>query len=130
MLAAELYDQLVNFNLINIPVLSICMDNAFANDALVVEFKKKQIGIDNTQRLRCFAHVMNLACQDAINALTSKPISNQTEDPIVLRVRKIVIFIRGSNKRILLFESLQKDKKKLKLILDVETRLINLSFIF
>lgn len=117
-LAHAFWDVLKEFNLRE-KILSVTTDNASNMDTLFEELEKlfSELGIpfdSKNFRIRCFAHIMNLACQAIIRSIgdgdqTEYPSDAESDDeedtrkanvlPVVAKLRKGVVAIRNSPQR-------------------------------
>lgn len=145
-LAKAFWDVLKEYNLFA-KLLSVTTDNATNMDTLFVELEKlfNEIGISfdsKNFRVRCFAHIMNLACQAMIHSVgdgpaTEYPSDSDSDDeeqekasqkakvlPVVAKMRKGVVAIRSSpQRRELLLRQCIAAKIEPKVVLrDVRTR--------
>ncbi len=112
---------LQEFNINESRLMAITMDNASNNDTFVDSCKEFFPSIINlkTRRVRCFAHTINLCCQEFVKEAKKVKDSNDNIGRIE-KLRKIVLFINDSPKISSKFAKLQINP--LKPILDCKTR--------
>ena len=92
--------------------LGITLDNASNNDSFIEELSfGSGTSFKSFHHIRCFAHVLNLGIQAALDILNDELAS----------LRRVIRKIRSSPQSFLKFKELQKDMP-LKPILDVQTR--------
>lgn len=126
-------------------LLSLTTDNASNMDTMFEELEILALGDDiifdsKNYRVRCFAHIMNLACQDMINSIgdggadayssdidtdDEQQTSKKKELPVVTKLRKGIIAVRRSTqRRELFFRQCVAAEIEPKMVLrDVRTRL-------
>lgn len=119
-LANAFWEVLKEYDLFG-KVLSVTTDNASNMDTLFEELEKlfSEIGIpfdSKNYRIRCFAHIMNLACQAMIYSVGDGPATEYPSDdsddednekasqkakvlPVIAKMRKGVVSIRSSPQR-------------------------------
>lgn len=142
-IAAFFYDVLKDYSLLE-KVLSVTTDNASNMDTMFDELEKLlcEAGItfdSKNYRIRCFAHILNLACQDMIRAIgdgdavkyPSDDENDEEEDlakakvlPVVAKMRKGIVAIRDSPQRREIFhrQCVAATIKPKELLRDVRTR--------
>lgn len=113
-LAESFVNSLATYNISPLKILCIVSDNASANVAM--ERKLQTLIPENIRdrRVGCYAHVLNLACQDFLSSVSDT----------ILTIREVVTKIKDSPKRSSFFKSICASKKlpPLKLMLDCRTR--------
>lgn len=68
-------------------ILAICTDNASNNDTFVDQLIKREYLSSPEGHIRCFAHILHLAAQDALNEIVTS----------ICYLREAIKFVRSSN---------------------------------
>lgn len=94
--------------------MAITVDNASNNNVFCRDFIEKGLLKDGEHHIRCFAHILNLACKDALEFFS----------PGIKSLREGIKAVRGCNSRLQRFRKLceLENVQFIKPILDVETR--------
>lgn len=145
-IAAAFWKVIKDYNLVE-KLLSVTTDNAYNMDTMFAELEKlaSLCGItfdSKNYRVRCFAHIMNLACQAMIHCVGDGDPAKYTSDsesddesednqskakelPVIAKLRKGIVAIRRSPQRRELFfrQCIAAGIVKPKIVLrDVRTR--------
>jgi hypothetical protein len=146
---ANLFKKVMKeYNIDQSKILAITMDNASANNSMIEEVNLSQQdsfqsinnnNFDNNEnisqlyessnfnatRVRCFAHIINLVCKEALklNQRTNVTDNSQLVDAPLTKLRNIIKYVKDSPQRSFNFRSLQNNgRDPLNLQLDCATR--------
>ncbi|GES85086.1 zinc finger BED domain-containing protein DAYSLEEPER-like [Rhizophagus clarus] len=138
-IASKLFEVLKEFNLLS-KILGISTDNAFNMDKMfnkfeyICNYEGIKFDADN-QRVRCLAHIINLAVQNILKALKGEAPENENEIlqenvsigsilGVVTKLRILITKIRASPQRKERFkrQCVALNVKSLELIPDIRTR--------